>query len=492
MVMRVGGIYSGMDIEAMVNKLMEAERAPLERLKQQQTLLTWKRDAFREINSKLLEVNNSLLDMKLTRTYQPKTASSSQASAVTATAASSAANGTYEIQVTQLATSAMRIGQSLGGDQLETEIASNYANREYSFKVYGKDGEQTVTFNIEENDTLGDVLKKIEQASDGNVRAFFDKSANRVIIEATFTGNYNPNNSESNPADVIDISGNDFFNDYLKLGAEQGGTNAVFKYNNHLEITTQENSYTLNGITYHFHNETDGNARISVNTDVDQSFNKIMDFVNKYNELIDMMNKSQTEERYRDYKPLSEEQKKEMSDDQIKLWEERAKSGILKGESAIRDGMYELRRSLQGSVSNDSDYKLLSQIGIKTTMSYLDGGKLEVDEEKLKAALRDNPEDVYKLFANNAEGEARGLIYRFDDALQNVRGKIESQAGKSTQTLDNYALGKRMKEINERIANYEKRMIRIEQRYWTQFTQMEKAIASLSEQSSYLFSQFGA
>lgn len=483
MVMRVGGIYSGMDIEAMVNKLMEAERAPLVKLKQQQQLLTWKRDAFREINSKLLEINNSLLDMKLTRTYNPKTTTSSQPNAVSATAASTATNGTYEIQVIQLATNAMRIGNSLGSDTLDTQIEQSYVGS-HTFKVYGKDGEQEITFTIEENDTLRDVLKKIQQESNGSVRAFFDESQNRVILEATFTGKYDDNNP------VIDISGNDFFTNYLQLGAEQGGTNAIFKYNNHLEITTQENNYTLNGVTYHFHNVTDGNVRISVNTDVDQAFNKIMDFVNKYNELIDMMNKSQTEERYRDYPPLTEEQKKEMTDEQIKLWEEKAKSGILRGESAIRDGMFELRRSLQDKVVNDSQYQLLSQIGIKTTMSYLDGGKLEVDEEKLKAALRENPEDVYRLFANNETGEARGLIYRFDDALQRVRGKIEAQAGKSTQTLDNYALGKRMKEINERISEYEKKMIRIEQRYWLQFTQMEKAIARLSEQSNYLFSQF--
>src|SRR5690625_4466517 len=109
MVMRVGGIYSGMDIEAMVNKLMEAERMPLIRLKQQQTTLEWKRDAYREINSKLLDLNNMLLDMKLTRTYNPKSTTSSQESAVTASAASTATNGSYEISVSQLATNEMQI-----------------------------------------------------------------------------------------------------------------------------------------------------------------------------------------------------------------------------------------------------------------------------------------------------------------------------------------------------------------------------------------------
>ncbi|HZW67911.1 MAG TPA: flagellar cap protein FliD N-terminal domain-containing protein, partial [Pseudogracilibacillus sp.] len=115
MVMRVGGIVSGMDIEAMVNKLMEAERMPLDRLKQQQTQLEWKRDAFRDINSKLLDLDNMMLDMKMTTTYNPKTATSSQANAITATAGTSVSNGSYDIEVKELATRAMNVGRSLEG-----------------------------------------------------------------------------------------------------------------------------------------------------------------------------------------------------------------------------------------------------------------------------------------------------------------------------------------------------------------------------------------
>jgi len=486
MVMSVGGIYSGMDIEAMVNKLMEAERMPLERLKQQQTTLEWKRDAYRDINSKLLELDNLMLDMKLSRTYNPKSTTSSQEKAVTATASSSASNGTYDIQVTQIATRAMRVGGSIDLD-LNSKMTESMAG-EYEFVTYDNDGQaKTHTFTVAEGESLSQVLKNIERASDGRVRAFFDSSANRVVLEATRSGQYNENGDE------ITFSSNDFFNNVLRLNEneETGGQNAEFIYNNGLTISSRENSYTLNGVTFEFHHVTEGNARISVQTDVDRSFDKIMEFVNKYNEVIEEMNKSQTEEKFRNYHPLSEEQKKEMTDEQIKLWEEKAKSGILRGESSIRDGMFQLRNSLQSVVNSDGAYSLLSNIGITTSKDYLSGGKLEVDEEKLRDALRNNPDDVYKLFANNAEGESRGLIYRFDNALDNVRGKIENQAGKSTSTLDNYALGKQMKAINERISDFERRMIQVEQRYWAQFTQMEKAIARLSEQSNYLFSQFG-
>src|SRR5690625_2493936 len=104
--MRVGGLATGMDIEAMVNKLMEAERMPLDRMEQDRTLLTWKRDAFREINRSMLELSEMMtgmnFNMKLSKMYQSKTVTSSQSNAVTATGSTSASNGTYNIEVKEL------------------------------------------------------------------------------------------------------------------------------------------------------------------------------------------------------------------------------------------------------------------------------------------------------------------------------------------------------------------------------------------------------
>ncbi|HLR65147.1 MAG TPA: flagellar filament capping protein FliD, partial [Pseudogracilibacillus sp.] len=196
-------------------------------------------------------------------------------------------------------------------------------------------------------------------------------------------------------------------------------------------------------------------------------------------------------ERFRSYQPLSEEEKEAMSDKQIELWEEKAKSGLLRGESTIRDGMYALRGSLQGRVDGDGPFNMLSSIGISTTANYLDGGKLEIDEDKLREALTENPEGVYDLFVNNSKGDDRGLIHRFDDALDRTRGQIERKAGKSTATLDNYAIGKEIKQLNSRISDFERKMVRVEERYWNQFTAMEKAISNLNQQSESLFSQFG-
>src|SRR5690625_1679775 len=215
MVMRVGGIASGMDIEALVEKLMEAERMPLDRLKQQQTTLTWKRDAFREINSTLLELDNMMLDMKLSTTYNPKSATSSQEGALTATANSSALNGSYEIRVDKLATNEMRISGELNVSEL-----GSYAG-DHEFYTYDENGDQvTHTLTINETDTIDDVLKKIGEASDKSVRAFYDENTNRVVLETTRTGVYNTENANGNEIEFDEASANSFFTDFLQLGKD--------------------------------------------------------------------------------------------------------------------------------------------------------------------------------------------------------------------------------------------------------------------------------
>src|SRR5690625_1427828 len=149
MVMRVGGIASGMDIDAMVKKLMEAERMPLTRLQQQQTTLEWKRDAFRDINSHLLELDNMMLDMKYSTTYKPKAASSSNSDAITATATSNATYGSYEIKVDQLATNAINVGEKKAREEI------TFVSGPQVFYTFNEDGTSSEhNFEITDEDSL--------------------------------------------------------------------------------------------------------------------------------------------------------------------------------------------------------------------------------------------------------------------------------------------------------------------------------------------------
>lgn len=482
--MRIGGLATGMDIDALVEKLMSAERIPLDKMSQDKTTLEWQRDGFRDINLKLSELNDLMFDMKRSKTYNSKTVSSSMEGAVTATGSTSASNGTYEISVQQLAKSAMNVSNG----EVVQEIESEYIGEHTFYTFDEKENRQIHTFEVKAGDTVNDVLKRITN-DDSPVRAFYDDQTGKVVMETTRTGKYNPDQKGAE----IRFDQNSFFSDVLQMNEEKetGGTNAKFTYNDNLELESQSNSYVLNGITFEFKNTTETNAKLTVTNDVENALESIMKFIDKYNDVVETLNESQREEKFRDYKPLTEAEKKEMSEKEIELWEERAKSGILKGESAISNGLFSMRQSWYSSVETGGELTSLTQVGIKTSANYMDGGKLVVDEAKLREALQEDPDGVQKLFSNSEKDAGRGLVNRLEDSLKSTMNQIRQRAGNSNDTLENYTLGKQMKGLDKRISSFEDRLVQVETRYWSQFTAMEKAISRMNQQSEQMLSQFG-
>ncbi|WP_324609845.1 flagellar hook-associated protein 2 [Oceanobacillus damuensis] len=492
MSMRIGGLASGIDTDSIIKDLMKAERMPLDKMEQDRIKLEWQRDAFRDINKTLLELDNMMLDMKMSNTYNSKQVTSTMEGAVSATATSSSTNGTYNIKVTELASSAINVSTAEIGFGADERLLNHVTTENtISFVTYDAEGKANTphVYEIGENDTLNDIIKRINDDPENNVRMTFDNNTKKVIMETTRTGKYNTDGVQE-----IEFEGEFFTALKLEQGKEDGGKNALFTYNDNYTVESKENSYTLNGITFQFNNKTTENATLTVNNDVDASFDKIMAFVDKYNEVVETLNGSQQEERYRDYHPLTKEQMEEMSDKEIELWDEKAKSGLLKSESAITSGLFDMRQSWYSTVNtaaSGGQYSSLTQIGISTSSDYLDGGKLIVDEEKLRTSLQQDPASVQKLLSNSSTGAERGLVNRLEDAVESTMKKINQRAGKGTDTLENYTLGKRMKDLNARIGAFEDRLVQVENRYWKQFNAMEQAISMMNQQSAMLMSNFG-
>lgn len=501
--MRVGGLASGIDTENIIKDLMAAERIPLDKLEQNRTKMEWQRDAFRDVNKQIAELERLITDMRLnSNVINPKTITSSMPGAVTATGSSSAGNGAYKIAVTQLASNAVNVGQA-DKSEIDTWIEDN-KGKEFTFYTYGEAdkengkeaGMQARTFKIEEGDTMTSIVKKIN-AADKNIRAFYDEASNQLIMETKRSGNYNTDENSFGGKEIGFDKNSSFFTDLFNMeqSKEKGGTDAEFIYNDSVELSSKDNKYTLNGITFTFNDITgedkDGeplNATLTVTNDVDKAVGNMTNFVEKYNELVETLNGSQKEAKYRDFPPLTEAQKEDMSEKQIELWEEKAKSGLLKGESIIFSALTNMRSNWYSGVENDGAFKLLTEIGISTTEDYLDGGKLEIDEGKLRNALENDPASVQNLMINNQEGSGRGLLNRLEDSLENTIGKIEKKAGKDYFTSEMYTIGRQLKDFDQKINTFENRMKQVEDRYWRQFNAMEQAISMMNNQSSMLMS----
>ncbi|MFJ6210796.1 flagellar filament capping protein FliD [Lysinibacillus sp. NPDC092081] len=226
-------------------------------------------------------------------------------------------------------------------------------------------------------------------------------------------------------------------------------------------------------------------------TDTKAAKEQIKEFVEKYNEMIDEFNKQLKESKYRDYAPLTAEQRKDMSENEQKLWDEKAKSGLLRSDSIMRDGMAKMRETFMGSVAGLGDKFMdsLAEIGITTSKDMKNNGKLVIaDEDKLDAALEKDPDQVFKMFSQTgsvtAAGDSRGIAWRLRDEMKKMTTQIEKQAGKEGAVNNTFSLGIAINESDTRMTKLQAKLRDVEARYWKQFTAMEQAINKANQQSS--------
>src|SRR5699024_7229077 len=135
---------------------------------------------------------------------------------------------------------------------------------------------------------------------------------------------------------------------------------------NGVELASKTNTTTLNGITFTFYDVTD-NTYVNITNDTEAVFDQFMDFVNKYNQIIEKVNGKLYEEVYCDSPPLINEQMNEMSEREIELWEEKAMSGLLKRDPILSSALTQMRQAWSGQVDNNGTFTHFTQIGIETT-----------------------------------------------------------------------------------------------------------------------------
>ena len=116
--------------------------------------------------------------------------------------------------------------------------------------------------------------------------------------------------------------------------------------------------------------------------------------------MLDKINTAIDETIYKDYQPLTDDQRDAMSETQITTWEKKAKSGLFHNDSILKELSYSMRNHMTSKVDNGSTYTSMSSIGI-TTKSYTERGKLYINETKLRAAIQADPDGVKNLFSQS-------------------------------------------------------------------------------------------
>jgi len=374
-----------------------------------------------------------------------------------------------------------------------TDIKVEYKQNYFAFDIgsHTSKGQVNERFLVQGSESLNSVLSKISSSTAG-VSAFYDTFSDRVTLTRKETGDFNTGLGQ----EIITSSG--FLNDVLKFegSSEEGGKNAQFTING-LSTERTSNTFDISGVTFTLKDKLlEGEPPISINisNDTDKVVENIVKFVNSYNELIANIQTKVNETKYRDYDPLTDEERESLSETQQEKWDEMAKSGLLKGDSTLSSLLSKMRNDFYSPVSNSSittKYNQLSNLGITTSSNYLDGGKLIIDEDKLRAAIEEDPSSVEKLFTSSGttSGE-KGILTRLYDSVTTAMDNIKTKAGSSNSTNSTFTLGRNLNSIEDQIERFEDRLQQIEDRYWAQFTAMEKAIQQSNSQMSYMMQQF--
>ncbi|MGU9967527.1 flagellar hook-associated protein 2 [Bacillus sp. N1(2025)] len=503
MVTRITGLNSGLDVDSLVKKLMDAEKQPLNKLNQQKQTLEWKRDAYREMNTQIADMYSTTFNNMLMSTNWNKKTVTSSDSSVSAAAVSAEQNISTSMSVQQLATSTTY--KSSGAINFTSGQSQTL---KFNVTNPGETKPTEVNVTIAATDTIDDVISKLNSSGLG-VTALKEKISNGTdyVDTIAFTSN---KTGEGFTLSAGDDATKSFLKDQLgfavddatnELTANAEGKNAKFTFNG-LEMTKTSNNFTINGIKYTLNSVTDSNKTVTINstTDTDGIFDNIKDFVDKYNTLIKSANAKVTESKYRDYKPLTDEQREAMTDKQIEQWEAKAKSGLLRSDSTLQNGLAEMRLDLYSTVTIDGKKYQLADFGIETSDSYTDQGKLVIkDEAKLKQKITENPSLVAKLFnadspdtAKTKNPEEQGIARRLKDTLNKMQTQISKQAGTESSVSTSFAIGKSLNEIETNISNMKTKLDDIETRYYKKFSALDTALEKLNSQSSYLTSMLGS
>ena len=358
----------------------------------------------------------------------------------------------------------------------------------YTMTVNGKD------FTFKKSATLASVISTINNDAEANVSISYSSITDNFTVTAK-------NGGETSKVEIADKTGN--------LAASLFGTDAErnkvtgqdailsmsFNGASPITITRSENKFTMDGVNFELLKETDGTVsettpiKFTSESNVDDLYDKIEKFIDDYNTIITTLNAKVSETKPTDgtYAPLTDAQKKEMSETQITNWETKAKQGLLQGDTILDSLSTDLRRAVTDQV--ESIRSALYEFGI-TGKEYDYSGKLVINETKLKQALTENPDKMAELFTGSD-----GIATRVQDVIKKNIGTfggdgiLIQKAGKdNSTTTDQSTIAKMVKEYDTQIDNLKTRLETQQEQYYAKFTQLEQYLSTMNSQASWFSS----
>ena len=508
MAIRLSGMNSGLDTDSIVTELVKAKSTKKTNLEKEQKKLSWTQDAWKSLNSKIYSFySKTLSNTRLQSDYIKKTTKASN-SAVTVVTGNKAPNCVQELEIKSMAKAGYHTGNKI----------ESPADVTGSTKLSDL-GIGTGTFKY----TVGGTDKTIEITADTTLSSF----ASALSKDTGLTANFDENNKmffiSSNTLGTsgdfdYTLSDDTTFNVLSKLGLAQNketkdgegntvttretagtklkASDAEIKLNG-ATFTSNKNTFDINGLTITLNNTTSEKITLTTQSDTDGIYDMVKNTIKEYNSLINELDKLYNADSASKYKMLSDDEKEAMSEDEVKEWEDKIKSALLKGDSTVNTVASAMKSIMLQGVEVNGKKMYLSDFGINTAgyfssadneknAYHIDGDSDDsvsgTNEDKLKAAIAADPDTVSKFFA----GLSRALYEKLDGLMARTDYSSAFTVYNDKQLTTQY------NEYKTKISTAEEQVTKWEDFYYNKFTRMEKALANMQSSQNALSGLLGS
>ncbi|MBE5865448.1 MAG: hypothetical protein E7292_04425 [Lachnospiraceae bacterium] len=499
MAMRLSGLMSGMDTESLIAQLVEAKSTKVNTAKKQQIRHNWKQDAWKDLNTKLKNLQSKYIaNMRFQSSYSKKTTKVSNESAVSVITGENAVNGVQNLEIKQLAKTGYLTGAELKaadgttkGDYTALSKLSDLGVTDGgTFSIKSASG--TVDVNFTADTTISDVLTQLK---DAGLNATFDAKNQRFFVSAKESGvanDFEITASDANGTAALAALGLQVGNNADGSGATKiAGQDAIINLNG-AQFTSNTNVFEINGLTFTALNETKVGESITVTTqnDTDGIYDMVKNFLKEYNSVINEMDKLYNAESSRGYEPLLSEEKEALSETEAEEYEKKIKDSILRRDDNLESVSSTLKNAMMSGIEVNGKTMYLSNFGINTlgyftsadnehNAYHIDG---DPDDEstagnadKLKSMISSDPETVISFFSQLSQN----LYDKMSDMSKSVEGY---------RSFGSFYDDKKMKtdydSYTSKIAELEEKLNDYEDKWYAKFAEMETAMAKMQSNAS--------
>ena len=522
---RMSGLNSGLDTESIVSALVSNYSSKVKKFTKEQTKLGWKQETWKEVNKNVYGFYTTLSSMRYTSAYDLKSSYVSDKTKATVTTAGNAAVGTHSLKIKSLAkseyisgakisagkdgkvTADTKLGDLAGLDKItgdEGKIKITVGETETVDKTTGKPvrtGGKEKIIDVKKDMTIGSLINKIREAG---LYANFDSKLQRIYISSDKSGN----------AGHFDIKGEGEGENFLKaLGIAEDNLDKITGdkiekgkgENRGTKIIGQEaeivldgvtyksesNSISVNGITVNALAETDKEISITTIADTKGLYDKIKDFLGKYNDVVNELTSKYNADPAKGMDVLSDDEKKAMGEATAAKYEDKIKDSLLRRDTTLNSIITIMTNSMSRGFTIKGKNYSLSSFGIQTlgilnaakNEQYAyhingdkDDEKTETYPDKLMKALTEDPDTVMTFMKQLSEG----LYSQLDK-------KMKSTYLNSAYTIYNdKEMDREYRNYSSLIKTWSDKVDSMEDYYYRKFSRMESSLAKLQGQQESL------